>query len=471
MTRNVLQEGNDWIEARGIDSELAATFGIVGMQGRSGKVGVVLPYRKAGEVLGRKYRLLEGDQRFTADKGWTRDLWNADSLYDTTLTDCPVVITEGEFDALACIQAGSVRSVSIPDGWTEGLETVNGGAKMEPLIRNETALRNSPHVVIAADNDPVGHSFLKAVSNLLDGHDVRWAKWPDGCKDANDVLREHGEGALAKCIQEAKPVNPPGSIITGVSDLPPRPRRTILKTDVNAINRIAAFEVGALSVLTGTPGTGKSTFATWLAHRLVKANDIRCGLLMMESHPERVRRQLASLECGSAFPKDIDFLHEKLDRNWRIVQLDETFEDAFELGWLRTVIHTLAVRDQCKLIVIDPWNEIEHFPAQGESLTNYINAALTMIRKWAAKFDCHIMLVAHPKKMQDDKPPLGYDIADSAAFANKPALGLTVHRTDAEGFKAISWKVRDAEAYDCQRGSVRLEFDSGKLCYREMVGG
>jgi twinkle protein len=463
-------EATDWIEARGIDNELATAMGIVGMRGKSGKLGVVLPYRKGGELLGRKYRLLDGDQRFTADKGWTRDLWNVDCLYDATLSDCPVVITEGEFDALACIQAGSVRSVSIPDGWTEGLETVNGGAKMEPLIRNETALRNSPHVVIAADNDPVGHSFLKAVSNLLDGHDVRWTRWPDGCKDANDVLREHGEGSLAKCLQEAKPVNPAGSIITGVSDIPPRPKRMLLKSGVPAVDRISTFEVGAISVLTGVPGMGKSTFATWLAHRIVKNHDVRCALLMMESHPERVRKQLACLETGSAFPKDIDFVHEKLDRNWRIVQLDETFDDAFELGWLRGVIHTLAVRDQCKLIVIDPWNEIEHFPAQGESLTNYINAALTMIRKWAAKFDCHIMIVAHPKKMQDDKPPLGYDIADSAAFMNKPAMGMTIHQTETE-FQVIAWKVRDAEAYGCQRGRIRMEFDPGKLCYREMLGG
>ena len=56
-------------------------------------------------------------------------------------------------------------------------------------------------------------------------------------------------------------------------------------------------------------------------------------------------------------------------------------------------------------------------------MTSYINFALQQIRQWAAQFDTHICLIAHPRKMPTDggamRCPTGYDIADSAAFFNK----------------------------------------------------
>ena len=42
-------------------------------------------------------------------------------------------------------------------------------------------------------------------------------QWSDGCKDANDVLLQHGAQALAQCIGEAKPYLLDGVLV--VSDL------------------------------------------------------------------------------------------------------------------------------------------------------------------------------------------------------------------------------------------------------------
>lgn len=467
--RNAMDEAMAFLDARGLDPELASAMGWTGKVGKQGGVGVAIPYVRGGKLLGHKYRAI-GDKRFFADKGWERDLWNVDRLTDPTLAGQPAVITEGEMDALACIQAGWQKSVSIPDGWTENY-TAGEGAKAAPMIRNEAALRKDP-VIVAADNDPTGHSFLRFVANLLEDHDVRWAKWPEDCKDANDVLRIHGEGKLSECLHAARPIDPPGGIITAVSDLPPRPPRRLLRTGVGNVDKIAAFEIGALSVLTGIPGQGKSTLATWLAHRIVKHEGIRAGLLMMETHPERTRAQLVLNETGNQLAwhkpeKQVEIL-KGLDQHWRIVQ--RTDEGDHHLGWLKDVIRALAVREGCKLVVIDPWNELEHYPEPGESLTQYLNVALTRIRQWAEKYDCHVLMIAHPRKMHvsDGKPtaPVGYDIADSAAWVNKPSLGLTVHPDD-EHVKLLNWKIRDREYYGIRSGFTLLEFDPAKLCYRE----
>jgi twinkle protein len=140
------------------------------------------------------------------------------------------------------------------------------------------------------------------------------------------------------------------------------------------------------------------------------------------------------------------------------------------------MIYTLAVRDQCKVIVIDPWNELEHLPEPGESLTSYINFALQQVRQWAEKYEVHICLVAHPKKLEtfkgQPKAPMGYDVADSAAFFNKPALGFTVHQektsTGTPYVQLITWKVRDAQLYGIGRGIEACAFDVETMDYRSI---
>jgi twinkle protein len=161
-----------------------------------------------------------------------------------------------------------------------------------------------------------------------------------------------------------------------------------------------------------------------------------------------------------------------LDNHFRIVH--RTYgSTGHNLGWLEEMVYTLAVRDQCKLIIIDPWNELEHLPEPGESLTNYINFALQRIRQWAEKLDVHIEVIAHPKKMNNDfahsRPPFGYDVADSAAFANKPAIGWTIHKADDEhddtAMELWNWKVRDAEFTKASKGVTRMHYDKVLMSY------
>ncbi len=136
------------------------------------------------------------------------------------------------------------------------------------------------------------------------------------------------------------------------------------------------------------------------------------------------------------------------------------------------MIYTLAVRDGCKMIIVDPWNELEHLPEPGENMTGYINFALQQIRVWSEQFDTHICLVAHPRKMPTEgrpRPPVGYDISDSAAFANKPSLGFTVHQDEDETglpiVRIVTWKVRDTQLYGIEKGQIKLDFVSARMAY------
>lgn len=453
-----------WLtDHRKLDGALLAHMGV-----KADKGAVALPYRRDGKPYAWKFRGVP-DKRWWSSQGVTRALFNEDCLRDG---DGPVVITEGEIDALSVIQAGYSRAVSLPDGWTED------GGKRQVLIDFEPQLRAAPYVIVASDNDAAGASLPKTVANILSGCDVRFARWPDGCKDANDVLVNFGEGKLSECLTMAKPIDPPGGFITGLSDLPPMPDRRVLRLGMMPYDRSVAFEVGAMSVATGTPGSGKTTFTTFAAYHVACHEQIKVGFLAFETHPYQIRDHLCRLYTRR--PWDDLTLSDRArflpfaDAHFRVVhrKFDETQHN---LAWLRATIETLAVRDNCKLIIVDPWNELEHLPEPGESMTSYINFALQQIRVWAEQFDTHICVVAHPRKMPTEgKPraPSGYDIADSAAFFNKPSLGFSVHQeADEEGNKWVvlsTWKVRNTQLYGFEKGLRKLTFHPEMMTYTQL---
>ena len=373
MTQDVME----WLrEVRKLDAALLDHMGVKAQDVPGLGAAAAFPYRKGGKPYAGKFRAVDRkDWRST--QGVSRGLYNLDGLADG---EGPAVITEGEIDALSVMQAGYSRAVSLPDGWSAD------GEKRQSLIEAEKALREAPYVIVAGDNDEAGRSLPKAVANILLGHDVRYAEWPEGCKDANDVLVKYGEGELSRCLTEAKRIDPEGGFITGISDLPPMPERRVLRVGMHPYDAAMAFEVGAMSVITGIPGCGKSTFTTWAAYQITEHENIRVGLMAFETHPYRIRQQLTMLKEKQDWKRlskpDKERVGAELDRRFRIVH--RTFEEGqHNIGWLKSMVYTLAVRDNCKLIIVDPWNELEHLPEPGESMTAYINWALQQIRTWA----------------------------------------------------------------------------------------
>jgi twinkle protein len=120
MTDMLSEEHQKWLEARGIDLEVATRYGLFTDRQSQGGRDLAIPYRREGKVINHKYR---GPQKqFRQDQGAPRAFWNEDCLRDSTLANQPLLITEGEMDALAAIQVGFPRTISVGDGARTNLD-------------------------------------------------------------------------------------------------------------------------------------------------------------------------------------------------------------------------------------------------------------------------------------------------------------------------------------------------------------
>jgi twinkle protein len=471
----------EWLDKRGLDIELAAKMGLELVHHRELGPSVKIPFVRDGAVVTTQYRALDRKE-FRFATGSSVELWNCDALkYDE---DKPVILAEGVCDALALMQCGFPRVVAVP-GWSDKNFDPDTYA---PFKQHEEAIRASGNIIVAMHNDSAGKTMLRATAAFFDNCEVAYTVWPRGCKDANDTLLMHGQEAVVAAVTRCKVVDPLGGVITGFSDLPPRPDRQIWRLDFPGLDKAIAFRQRAISALTGVPGSGKTTFAIWCSHHLVRNHGMRVGLALFETEAEEALYQLARLNGKEpAFMNDDEWteLKEKLDLGYRVchrvAEKDPKGdgEVAHGMAWLKSMLWKLATRDQCSVVFVDPWNELEHQLEPGESLTNYINFALTKMRQWAEQLGIHICIIAHPRKLQIGERVTGYQISDSAAWANKVDMGWTVHCEkdkvkneegnivgEEEYVSLHCWKVRSRQGTGCRPGTVKLLFDENTMSYK-----
>ena len=431
----------EWMtEVRGFDPEVLSRLGVVTLATKRGEE-VGIPYVRGGDLVNRKMRIagardeIEGRPFYWQRKDAHPGLFNEDVLRDQTLRDHPVIITEGEFDAISVIQAGHPRTVSVPDGWSG--EAAENNKKAKPLVECAALIKASPCIVVAGDNDPTGESFVRAVANLFEGHPVRYVTWPAGCKDANEVLAKHGEGEITKAINTARPVNPPGGRVSTFSDRLPDPSGRVFTTGDPTADAVICWHVGFPTILTGVPGSGKSTFLTWALHSVIREHRIRVATCFRETPVSFLEDHLARLRKGKSLAEldaiDKTEFRESIDQDWRLLEGEPDAEQGMD--WIIGMIRAAAVDHGCSIIALDPWNEFDHArrPNETETETEYTKDALKVIRQRAERYGCAVCIVAHPTKMQDQqrakpKPPLGYDISGSSTWFDKAAIGVTVHQ-------------------------------------------
>lgn len=414
-----------FLEARGLDPELADRLGLESCERPGGGEEIAFPYLVGTEVVNHKYRSY--DKTFRQDGGATKCFWNFNVICDVTLQAQPLIVTEGEFDAVVAIQCGYGRTVSVPDGAPKQALGDDGDRKYGYLEHAKSALHGVKEIILATDADEPGAALLTDLSIRLGKARCKWVRYPKGCKDLNDTLLRYGERGVHEVFRRAEWCRVDG--VYRMSQLPPYPDRAGITTGFPFLDEHYRIRMGDFCVVTGVPGAGKSTWINDLICRVAMKHGWTVAVASFEQHPQADHRRALrewfmrrpEAEASAAEVADAD---KWIDHHFRfIVPADD---DLANLAWTLERCAAAVVRDCARVIVIDPWNELDHDRPADMSLTEYTGKAIKEFKRLARSLECHVIVVAHPTKLAGGEMPGLYSISDSAHWANKPDVGIVL---------------------------------------------
>jgi twinkle protein len=195
-----------------------------------------------------------------------------------------------------------------------------------------------------------------------------------------------------------------------------------------------------MTVITGWPSSGKSEWLDALLVNLSKQG-WQGAIFSFENQPVALHiSKMLEKFSGKPFSdgpterlteEEVAKYSEVINKTFAFFSLGDDSITVAEI--LESAEEFLATCGDKKLIVIDPWNELEDSRPSGMTETEFVSITLGKIRRWARKQKVHVFIVAHPKKVARDvngklpipKPDM---ISGSQNWWNKVDAAITVWR-------------------------------------------
>ena len=399
---------------------------------------VCFNYFEGGQLVNTKFR--SGKKHFKMVQGAELIPYNIDSLIGQT--SC--IIHEGELDAASSIAAGFKGVISVPAGANSNLSWLDRFM--------ETHFEDLEEIIIAVDTDSAGIRLRDELVNRLGAERCRVVAYGPDCKDANEHLVKYGLESLRIAIEQA--VEVPLEGIFTAADLHGDLRALFdngfgpgAETGWEEMDKICTYERRRNIIVTGTPGAGKSEWVDELVLRLCLRHQWKIGFFSPENIPIVYHlRKLIEKLTGHRFQNGCGMTEGLLARSEEFRA--ETVSHISLKGnatpdRVLAKARELVVRRGCRIFVFDPLNRFDHEPAPGQTETQYISNLLNKFTEFATQYNCLLILVAHPRKMNRN-PTTGatprvemYDINGSADFYNKADYGIVVERDKEIGITRV----------------------------------
>lgn len=456
-----------WLGKRGIGEETVVRFGLhtaEWIKNEDGEGGhakpnpggrlLVFPYTENGAVVGEKYRT--HDKKIWQKPGSANVLFNVDVLEDENLSDgtYPLIWTEGEIDCLSAIEAGFPHVVSVPMGAPsvpknrkpEDLDPIDynreGEGDFAFMWRSREKLRRVRKHIIAVDNDAPGRRLAAELVRRLGPAKCSFVVYPEGCKDLNDVLMQHGAAGIAKVIAERKPYPVKG--LFKITDYPDEPEPQTFPLGLRLDGNMKFYE-GAFVVCTGVPSMGKSTVVNALLEQIAELHGAKIAIASFEAKPspylrDQFRTMYLRKGRGQMTGSEMQEADRWIDEHFVFIDHDPRDEDDDDLSleWVIERAEDAVLRYGVRFLVLDPWNEIEHRRRREETIDDYTARAIRQLKRFCKSYRVCTIVVTHPTKDVRGKDgvvrrPGLYDISGSSNWYNKADIGFVVHREDGKG--------------------------------------
>ncbi len=459
----------EWVTARGLDLGLAQQYGFKTVGDH-----VAFEYRTSGKVHNTKIRRGKGDMPW-AQSGLTLILWNLDCLAGDPV-ERAVIFTEGEPDALACIQAGFRDVVSVPNG-APAAENEEGKARYQYLFKGDKLLPELDKFskfILAVDGDEKGRFLRDALAVRLGEHRCFWVEWPDGCKDANDVLRDHGGDTLWECLSNPKRMWT--DEVATLDDIPDPVEETSYHLGFPGLEKHLRFPRKGFVTVLGPYESGKSTFLRQLMYNMSMSHGWRSAITCFEESAKwrtvnALRKTVMGKPLAHACDKEITTADNWIRKN--IIFLLKAKRTLLTAPRLIDRIEYAVKVYGLNMVIVDPFNEIDHSYDKGTSKTEYIGNLIMDMKDLADSYGIVFICCVHPPteamRRQSSRKAKFYtlaDSADSAHFANKSDIGLCFWRPSREGITLMNIdKIKNQELCGKPTG-VEFIFDDKAERYK-----
>mmetsp|Transcript_12010 Transcript_12010/g.24458 ORF Transcript_12010/g.24458 Transcript_12010/m.24458 type:complete len:758 (-) Transcript_12010:3951-6224(-) len=373
-----------------------------------------------------------------------------------------VVITEGEFDAMAVHQATGLPAISVPNGASSF--PVNCIPLLERFNR----------IFVWFDDDIAGHSGAQKISRKLGvGRcfivTAGESGSPGGPKDANEALCK-GVDLLAR-IRQARRLEH-DQIVT-FKDLragiwteliSPGQSAGAQSTWLPGLNRVwKGFRKGELTIFTGHTGSGKTTLLSQLSLDYCiqgiptiwgsfEINNVRLAKQLLTQF-FCLKTNLTSAELTPRFEPwaaEFEGLPMYFMKFFGSVPIDTVIDTMEYASYVHDVTH----------VVLDNLQFMTSGQGRGYEKFDVMDDAISKCRKFASEHDCHVSLVVHPRKENDADALQLASIFGSAKATQESDNVIILQRGEKNPFLEVK-----KNRYDGQLGRIPVLFDYSRKVF------
>lgn len=241
-------------------------------------------------------------------------------------------------------------------------------------------------------------------------------------------------------------------------------------TGWTSLDPLYTVRKGEFTVITGYPGSGKSSWLDGLMINLARSRKWKWAVFSAENYPvSRHIAGLAEIYSGKPFRKGPTDRMTRDELNLSLKWLQQLFrfirpkEDRYSLD---RIVQTAISFQDVDALVIDPWNELDHSRPRDMREDEFISVSLTKLRWFARMAEIHIFVVAHPAKYvrQKGEPrPVATlnDVKGASEWYAKADNGLSVWRDETDTSGATDVHVQKIRFREVGRAGavVRLYYD------------
>ena len=369
--------------------------------------------------------------------------------------DMPVVITEGQCDAMAVWQSGYKNVVSVP-----------GGASNLKWIEHCWGwLQGVSEFIVFADNDKAGREMAENIKKRLKNVKVLYH---EKYNDANEVLYYVGEAEVLRLIREAINETPPGILDMAEIEYKSAESEEQDRIETGFIEYdmlVDDWRTQELTVIFGRNGEGKTTFISQIIGHCVEQG-IKVFLYSGEMSEQKIqdwlyrqlignkRDHLRAVQTKYRIKTEPEPEAIKLIKQWhkgKLYLYDRAANDMKkDLAQFFDVMDIAARKFGVKLFVVD--NMMAILEENADSLFSDQANFVQRCKEFAINKNVHVVLLTHPNKEKreikngEEGNLEKTDISGSNNIPNKADNIMAVER---------KWKKESDNEYDALVTSLK----------------